>query len=265
MAQAEDLEIARQADRIELAAFVDMYAAAPTAAGARVERVADGTLLIAPALPLGLFNRAIGVTTTGPVSDDVISEIVSRFETAGSPKYFVHVGPTSDPALEPQLKSLGFEPGDPPLWAKTALLGVPDPLQTDVGVRPVEAHEIPRFVDVIRTAFEMPPLMGDWIDALARRRGWTAFGAFDASDMIGGGMRWQGQEGTWLGMAGTLPEARGRGVQGALLRARSTGATGLVTTETWVPPPGGHNTSLANMHRAGFVTIAERANYQKRQ
>jgi len=78
-------------------------------------------------------------------------------------------------------------------------------------------------------------------------------------------MRWQGEEGTWLGMAGTLPEARGRGAQGALLRARSAGAPGLVITETWVPPPGGHNTSLANMHRAGFITIAERANYQKPQ
>jgi hypothetical protein len=38
-----------------------------------------------------------------------------------------------------------------------------------------------------------------------------------------------------------------------------------VITETWVPPLGGHNTSLANMHRAGFVTVAERANYQKQR
>ena len=83
--------------------------------------------------------------------------------------------------------------------------------------------------------------------------------------MVAGGMRWHGDEGAWLGMAGTLPEARGRGAQGGLLRARSADASGLVITETWVPPVGGHNTSFANMHRAGFVTIAERANYQKRQ
>jgi hypothetical protein len=143
------------------------------------------------------------------------------------------------------------------------LLTEPEPLTTTVQTRPVEPDELPRFVEVIRTAFGMPPLMTDWIGALARRPQWTAFGAFDGPTMVGGGMRWQGSEGTWLGMAGTLPEARGRGAQGALLRARSAGATGLVITETWVPGPGAHNTSLANMHRAGFVTIAERANYQR--
>src|SRR5256885_10381679 len=59
MATNADLELARQADRIELAAFIDMYAAAPSQVQARVETIADATLLLAPALPLGLFNRAI--------------------------------------------------------------------------------------------------------------------------------------------------------------------------------------------------------------
>jgi hypothetical protein len=132
-------------------------------------------------------------------------------------------------------------------------------------VRPVQELEVPRFAAVICTAFNMPRFMHDWIEALARRRGWTAFGAFDGDSMVAGGMRWQGDVGAWLGMAGTLPEARGRGAQSEMLRARSADAAGLVITETWVPPPGGHNTSLANMHRAGFVTIAERANYQRSQ
>ena len=129
--------------------------------------------------------------------------------------------------------------------------------------RPIGEAEAPRFAEVICAAFGMPPFMNQWVQSLASRTGWTAFGAFDDDAMVAGGMRWQGDEGAWLGMAGTLPEARGRGAQGAILRARSAGASGLVITETWVPPPGGHNTSLANMHRAGFVTIAERANYQK--
>jgi hypothetical protein len=265
MATQSTLELARQADRIELAAFADMYAAAPPEARASVERVADATLLIAPALPLGLFNRAIGLASSGPVLDDNIREIARRYESAGSAKYFIHIGPTSDLSLEPQLKSLGFEPGEPPLWAKTALRGEPQPLATDLEVRPIQRAEVAEFVDVVCTAFNMPPLMRDWISALANRTNWTGFGAFDGSRMIADGMRWQGAEGSWLGMAGTLPEARGRGAQGALLRARSAGSPGPVITETWVPPPGGHNTSLANMHRAGFATVAERANYQKQR
>ena len=263
MYSADNLELTRLADSIELDAFVDMYAAAPTEARARVEHVADATLLIAPALPLGLFNRAIGLAATRPVSNREIAEIADRFESAGSSKYFIHAGPTTDPSLVHQLEGLAFAPGNPSLWAKTALLGEPEPLFTHLQARPIEDHEVQRFVEVVRAAFGMPPFMQDWIEALVSRPGWTAFGAFAGDDLVAGGMRWLGKEGAWLGMAGTLPEARGRGAQGTLLRARSAGASGLVITETWIPPAGGHNTSLANMHRAGFVTIAERANYQR--
>jgi hypothetical protein len=259
----ENLELARQADRVELAAFIDMYAAAPPEARARIEQVADATLLIAPALPLGLFNRAIGLATARAVSDREIGEIVDRFEAAGSSKYFIHAGPASDPALVPLLQAQGFALGEPPYWAKTALLSEPEPLSTDLDARPIEKDEAPRFAEVICAALGMPSFMNLWIQSLTARTGWTAFAAFDGEAMVAGGMRWQGGEGAWLGMAGTLAEARGRGAQGAILRARSRGAGGLVITETWLPPPGGHNTSLANMHRAGFVTIAERANYQK--
>jgi hypothetical protein len=265
MAHADNLDLARQADAIELAAFTDMYAAAPPEAQARVERVADATLLIAPALPLGLFNRAIGLGTSGPVSADDLASVIRHFESAGSPKYFIHGGPASDPGLVPLLESNGFALGEPPYWAKTALLGDPEPLTTELQARPIEPGEVPRLADIICRAFSMPEFMNPWVRSLVMRPAWIAFGAFECDAMVAGGMRWQGEEGTWLGMAGTLPEARGRGAQGALLRARSDGATGLVTTETWVPPPGGHNTSLANMHRTGFVTIAERGNYQKRQ
>lgn len=265
MRSTDNREFARQADRIELAAFVDMYAAAPPQARARVEHLADATLLIASALPLGLFNRAIGLATVRAASDREIAEIAARFEAAGSSKYFIHAGPGSDPSLVPLLEAHGFSLGQPPYWAKTALLAEPEPLSTDLEVQPIKEAEAPHFAEIICAAFGMPPFMHQWIESLARRDGWTAFAAFDADVMVAGGMRWQGDEGAWLGMAGTLPEARGRGAQGGLLRARSADASGLVITETWVPPPGGHNTSLANMHRAGFVTIAERANYQKRQ
>jgi hypothetical protein len=245
MPATDNLELTRQAERIELAAFVDMYQTAPPAAGARVERIADATLLIAPGLPLGLFNRAIGLGLSQPVSRDDISAIVDRFETAGSPKYFIHARPASDPALVPLLEREGFA------------------LTTDLQARPIGPDEAPRFAEVVSAAFRMPPFMNQWVQSLTSRSGWTAFAAFDGAAMVAGGMRWQRAEGAWLGMAGTLPEARGRGAQGAILRARSDGAAGLVTTETWLPPAGGHNTSLANMHRAGFVTIAERANYQR--
>jgi GNAT superfamily N-acetyltransferase len=63
----------------------------------------------------------------------------------------------------------------------------------------------------------------------------------------------------------TLPEARGRGAQSALLTARVRAATGegcrWLVAETGAEGPGEHNPSLHNMVRVGFEPLYERANW----
>ncbi|SDP35377.1 Acetyltransferase (GNAT) domain-containing protein [Actinacidiphila guanduensis] len=65
--------------------------------------------------------------------------------------------------------------------------------------------------------------------------------------------------------AGTLPEARGRGAQTALLaaRIRDAAAAGCrwVVAETGAEAPGEPNTSLRNMMRAGFELLYERVTW----
>lgn len=257
--------LVRAADRVEAAAWTDMYAAAPAELGLRVEHIADATVLIAPALPLGLFNRALCLGQDEPASATSVERIVRTFEEAGSAKFFVHAGPNAEPDLAPLLKSAGLVPGDPPFWAKTIHAAPAEPLDADVSARPIAPDEAAHFAAVIRVGHMMPPFLEPWLVALVGRSAWTAYGAYDAGKLVAGAISWSGAEGTWLGLAATLPDARRKGAQGALLRARTRDAgPGIVTTETWLPAPGEHNTSLANMHRAGFVTVAERANFQRR-
>ena len=69
----------------------------------------------------------------------------------------------------------------------------------------------------------------------------------------------------WLGAAGTLPEFRRRGAQGAILAARieagrQAGCETLVT-ETGEPVDGRPGGSYRNIVRAGFEPVYVRQNY----
>lgn len=69
----------------------------------------------------------------------------------------------------------------------------------------------------------------------------------------------------WCGLAGTLPEARGKGVHGLLLseRIRDAADAGCqwVVCDTMEETPERPNPSFRNMRRAGFETAYLRTNY----
>jgi hypothetical protein len=71
----------------------------------------------------------------------------------------------------------------------------------------------------------------------------------------------------WLGFGATLPGARGRGAQSALLAARIASGrdSGLawLTTETGRPLPGEPAPSFRNITRAGFAEAYDRPNFHR--
>jgi hypothetical protein len=78
------------------------------------------------------------------------------------------------------------------------------------------------------------------------------------------GMYVHGEVAQFFGGA-TLEPYRRRGAQTALLRARIRDAVAAgcrwASAETGVERPGGHNSSLHNMLRAGFGVLYERENW----
>ena len=82
--------------------------------------------------------------------------------------------------------------------------------------------------------------------------------------MAGGALFVDGDQ-AWLGLGATLPEARGRGAQSALLAERirlaaEAGST-TVTTETGVREDGRPERSYRNILRAGFEEAFVRPNW----
>ena len=101
--------------------------------------------------------------------------------------------------------------------------------------------------------------------AVVGRAGWQAFGVFEGEDIIAvGALHTWGRIGHLFGGA-TLPRARGRGAQSALIAARALAARAVgcdwLVAETSAEQPGEHNSSLHNMLRAGMTTRYERRNW----
>jgi hypothetical protein len=276
MARPPDaLDAVRLADELEAAAWADYVTAAPpsiaAALGLAAEEVGGATLLIAPAIPSSLFNRAIGLGVRRPASEADLDAIVARYRRAGCREAWIHLGPASAPAALPGwLAARGLVPARRPRWAKVVRGPEPPPaIETALRIRPLEAADGPAFAEVLAAAFEMPPSFGPWNQALIGRPGWRTYGAFD--DEAGGRLvtvaaMYLGGNGktAWLGFGGTRPDARRRGGQGALMVRRiadaiAAGCT-FLATETGEPVDGEPNPSLANMFRCGFARACSREN-----
>jgi GNAT superfamily N-acetyltransferase len=105
----------------------------------------------------------------------------------------------------------------------------------------------------------------EWYVALAPQAKWHCFVAFDGETPAGAGALFIAGEVGWLGIAGTIPEHRGKGAQGAILarRIEAAAATGcaLVVTETGEPRDGQPGASYRSILRAGFEPQYVRPNY----
>jgi hypothetical protein len=268
----DTLDSAQSADAVRLdaaegRAWRSMYALAPAALGLSCHAIGDATALLAPALPLGLFNRAIGLGNTGAQASATIDRLLDLYGKAGARKFFIHAGPAIHPDVRRALTARGLGAGSPPSWAKAAYAGTPSAHQCALRIKVVGPTHGAELASVLCTAHGMPPILGPWIEALVAAEESTAYAAFDEdARIVGGAMLWFDGTDAWLGLGGTLPDARRQGVQNALLRRRAEDAIARgaesISTETWEPEPGGHNTSLANMLRSGFRIAYSRSNLQ---
>src|SRR5205823_6602163 len=152
-----------------------------------------------------------------------------------------------DAGLDDELRARGYRDGYP--WQKFERGLEPYEVRTDLRV--AEAEGPGGFGPAVAVAFGAPPAFAPWLDAVVGRPGWHVFVAYDGDRAVGGGALFATGATGWLGVAGTLPEARGRGAQGAIFaarieRARELGLD-LLVTETGVPGDAGPGASYRNM------------------
>lgn len=272
MDKLSPLQAARLSDEVEALACREMYAAAPAAVraalGVRVERIAGATLLIAPGLPAPMLNRAIGLGLHQQARVEDVDAIAGVFRGAGVKNWWLHWNPYAAPSDMPeQLNEMGFRPPQRRSWAKM-LRGADAPasMPTDLQIRPVTGAAAEEAIQVAVQAFEMPPIMTQWLSRLCGDGPWRMYAAMDGARVVGCACVFIQGQAAWLGLAAIAPTHRGRGGQAALMARRiaDAGAAGAlyVTTETGEPTGAGEaNPSLENMKRCGFEQVASRLNY----
>ena len=253
-------------ERFEYASWTGLVGVAPPGLaadlGLKTRDIAGTTAVIAPNLPSGEFNR--GALVPGVDLADILA-----FLRQGAPQAIVQIAePLMTPALEASLRADGCTPA-PNHWIMLARgPGTPPPPRTALSLREIGPESAEEAGSVFARGYGMPPAMGAWMAQLVGQPGWRVFAAFDGDRIVGvGNLCQDGARAIMLGAA-TLPEARGRGAQTALLALRIAEATRagaqLIQAHTGLPLGAEKNPSLDNMHRAGFEDRYRRLNWRVR-
>jgi GNAT superfamily N-acetyltransferase len=230
--------------------MADAFAAAPPAFGFTAERVAGALCLRAAGIPSRELNRV-----SGPIDD--VGAVLAHYEGGMHIVCGDHDG----------LAEHGYTPGY--AWMKFARAADADAsAPTDLAIEQVGPQGGIDFARPVRIGFGMPELMEGWLRELPGRPGWTCLVAYDGEHAVGAGALFVDGDHAWCGLGATLPEARGRGAQSAILQRRIAlaaqhGAT-TVTTETGVriaSHPPRPDQSYRNILRAGFEETYVRPNW----
>ncbi len=234
-------------ERIETAAVVDMMAAAPPHLGFTAEQVGGAMCLRAGDVPARELNAV-----HGPIED--VGAVLAHYEGG------MHIVCGDHDGLEEH----GYTPGY--AWMKFARPADPDAAApTALSIEQAGPQAGLDFALPVRTAFGMPESLDAWLRELPGRPGWTCLVAYDEGEAVGAGAMFTDGDHAWCGLGGTLPAARGRGAQSAILAARvalaaRAGAT-TVSTETGVREEGRADQSYRNILRAGFEEAYARPNW----
>jgi GNAT superfamily N-acetyltransferase len=256
-------EISLAAELSEVAAWKSLMDLLPQETRAMLQadcrEVGGGLAICARSVPLVTFNRAIGlglIATAEPVALRV------HLAAMAAPVVQVQVAKVNAVSDE-ALSAAGFV-RSPLVWAKMARPTegvVPD----RAGFDPVlaTAGTAAEFARIVTQGFGMPQFFAPWLAAMVSAPDWRCYIAGGKAGYVAAGALHLGPQGAWLGIAATVPEARGQGAQKALIRHRLAEAAGLglamAYTETAVLP--GPNPSLGNMKACGFGLAHERQNW----
>jgi hypothetical protein len=259
------MDLGRLVERGEAEANEDMFAAAPRALvdalGIEAFRIADATALVMRQVDDAQFNRVFGLGLERPVRPESLDEVVARFRPLNLSRSRLQLIPEVEArtGLAGWLAGRGMvrQPGG---WTKRARSTEQLP-EVDTELSVIDAADAPGAFSALACAgFGMPPMMAPWLDALVGRPDWRVFVAVDGERPVSAGALYLAQDCGWLGIGATLPDARGRGGQGLIMRARIEAARAAgkawAITETGAPLPGETpGPSYRNMDRHGFAEV----------
>jgi GNAT superfamily N-acetyltransferase len=233
-------------ERIALDAYLPVY-------GPSAIDVAGATCLPAPFAPDSpMLNRVVGLGLDGPVDEMQLDDALAAM---GDTSFYVAVSPSADTSLDELLEERGLERG----WGWMLFERGPSPapsVETELRIVEVDGGTVEAWARVVATAYGLPDDALPWFAAIPETAAWHAFLALDGDEPAAAAAVWIEGRAAYFGMAGTLPEHRGKGAQGALFAVRIERALAadctMLVTETGELRDGSPSSSYRNIRRYGF-------------
>ncbi|HKN95741.1 MAG TPA: GNAT family N-acetyltransferase [Pseudonocardiaceae bacterium] len=255
------------AERIEIEAYTDFALGARDVLGVATRRFDQALAMATRHDSTGFWCKAGGF---GPVTRAGLAEVCDFFRSQGVPTASIAIAPDRLPADWPDIReSLRLE--DDGCYVKMVceagkVRTDPSPLDPALRVAPVERQDAEQWASVMMTTFEMTDKgMTDMAAAAIGRPNWHSYAVWEGDEIVAVGSTFRYEDATNLFGGATIPRARSRGAQTALLLTRANAAceegTHWLTAETAADTPTHHNPSLHNLHRAGFRPLYERTNW----
>ena len=263
-----DHALARRLERTEAiacASFVEQRAIASPDSGATwIEVAGTYAMFDTPDSPI---TQSFGLGMFEPATDDHMDELESFFRQRGA-EPFHEASPLADKSTPALLSRRGYEP-----FEFTSVLYLPLPVaanaprNADLVCRVVHEHEAESWAHLSVRGWseyqEYAHLMLDLARLNAKRKGGVAFTAELAGEPIATGALSIHDGVALLAGASTVPEARNKGAQGALLQARlqHAGSMGCDLAMMCAEPG---SASQRNAERHGFRIAYTRMKWRLR-
>jgi len=257
-------ELIRRSESIERAAWSNLYRRAPWRVrrrlGLRVLDRGEATFLSASRVDHLLLNRAIGVGSDG------VAAAVGHFEQRGIGRFWIHMGSELRYSELPGLlRERGITPY-PRSWMKFVRPAAPlDEVKCALRIRPARRNDGAQVGEILACGFDLPTEAGPLLAAGIGLDRWDYFVAEDEREVVAAAAIYTRGDDAYLPFAATVPKARQKGCQRALMAARLGRAQQLgcrrAFTETGMPVAGEPSSSYRNMLRVGFDELHVRDNF----
>jgi GNAT superfamily N-acetyltransferase len=203
-----------------------------------------------------MLNRIVGLCLDVPASESQLDAAVAAMRGL---RHYVSLSPHARPAaLAEWLVARGYEPGWGWMQFRRATDDVPEAV-TSLQIVEIDGSRGVEFARIVRAAYDLPQEIEPVIASAPEQTGWTCWLALADGEPAAAAALYVDDGAGYLGYAGTEPEHRGKGAQGALLATRIRRARDLgckeVFTETGERRPDRPSASYRNILRAGFEEL----------
>jgi GNAT superfamily N-acetyltransferase len=264
-------------EKAEAEAYYSFEAGTPAgiqaAMGMQLERIGGGVVLAVRNDPTRFWSKVIGLGFDEPVTTALLQRVLGFYTDRGVSATVIQIAPSVLPADWPDIcAKLHITPGGPPVVKlagdiSAAVAGRRGPgLGPGLRVGPVSAGQAAEWAAVMCGVFGFPlENQAEMAAASVGPPDWRAFAVWDDHRIVATAALHIFEKTGHLFGGATIPAARGRGAQSALIEARVQAAREAgcqwVIGETGAEAPGQHSASLHNMMRAGLQVRYERQNW----